>query len=94
MDYIFEIIDKSGRRIKLTNKQWKHIRIDHPDVDDEEIKQTLQEPVKIFGEKKKKYFYYRYFKNHQSPAKFLRVIVKYLNEEGFVITAYFVKNLN
>ena len=94
MNHIFEIIDKSGKRSRLTNKQWKHIQVDHPDVSNEEIKQTLQKPLKILKGKNKKYFYYQYFKNKKSPAKFLRVIVKYLNGDGFVITAYFVKNLN
>jgi hypothetical protein len=35
-------------------------------------------------------YYYKYYKNRKSKAKYLRVIVKYLNGEGFIITAYFV----
>lgn len=38
-------------------------------------------------------YYYKYFKNRKSPAKYLLVIVKYLNGEGFIVTAYFEKNI-
>jgi len=33
MDEIFEVEDKSGRRIRLTRRQWSHIRQDHPNVE-------------------------------------------------------------
>jgi len=38
-------------------------------------------------------YYYRYYKNIESSAKNLLVVVKYLNGEGFVITAYFVRSI-
>ena len=37
-------------------------------------------------------YYYKYFKERES-AKYLLVIVKYLNDHGFIITAYFVRNI-
>lgn len=48
-DVIFEVIDKTGRKIRLTKKQWKHILKRHPDVINyqEEIKETLKIPLKI-----------------------------------------------
>jgi len=94
MAHIFEIIDKSKRRIYLSDERLKHIKRDHPDVEKEEIKLTLQEPVKIIDKRKNKNFYYGYFKYKKLPSKFLRVIVNYLNGEGFVISAYFVKRIN
>ena len=33
MNHVFEIIDKSGRKIRLTDKQWSHIRQDHPEIE-------------------------------------------------------------
>ena len=49
MDDIFEVIDKSRRKIRLTEKQWKHILKRHPDMINylEEIKNTLINPLKI-----------------------------------------------
>ncbi|MEK6922646.1 MAG: hypothetical protein AABX08_02495 [Nanoarchaeota archaeon] len=94
MDKIFEVIDKAGRKIRLTKKQWSHVRQDHPEVEEDEIKKVLQKPLKIVDKGKNKFFYYQYFKNKKPPAKYLRVIVNYLNGEGFIITAYFVRNIS
>lgn len=87
---IFELVDKTGRNIRLTKKQWTHIRQDHPDVTEEQIAKTLLNPIKITKEYKNKMFYYRYFEKRKHRNKFLRTIVKYLNGDGFIITAYFV----
>ena len=93
MKYVLEIIDKFRRKIYLSKERWKHIMLDHPDVKEEEIKLTLQKPARVIDKRKNKRFYYQYFKYKKPPSKFLRVIVKYLNGEGFVISAYFVKNI-
>jgi len=58
----------------------------------EEIKQTLINPDKIISSihDDNRLNYYKYYKNR---IKFIRVIVNYLNGEGYVLTAYFVKNI-
>ncbi len=90
MSHIFEITDKTGRKIRLTKECWSHVRRDHPNVDEEEITQTLTKPLQIILKGKNKIFYYSYFKHKKQKSKYLRVIVNYLNGEGFIITAYFV----
>jgi len=97
MDYIFEIVDKTKRKIHLTKKQWSHITSPsspHTYMTNylENIRQTLINPDKIIRSiyDYSKINYYKYYKNNK---KYLRVIVKYLNGEGFVITSYFVKNI-
>ncbi len=56
----------------------------------EEIKETLQKPDKItsysFNEKVK--YFYKGYKHLNEPNKFLLVIVKYLNGEGYIISSY------
>jgi len=91
---IFEITDKTGRKIRLTKERLSHIRRDHPNVQEHEIETVLLNPIKIIQKSTNKYFYYSYFKNKNSSAKYLRVIVKYLNGSGFIITSYFVTHLN
>ncbi|MBI2657136.1 DUF4258 domain-containing protein [Candidatus Woesearchaeota archaeon] len=58
----------------------------------EDIKDTLENPLKIanyeYDESIK--YYYKYFKE---ASRYLLVIVKYLNNHGFIITAYFVRNI-
>ena len=95
--WIFEVKDKSGRMIHLSNERWKHINQDHPEVAHhlEEIKDTLENPVKIasYSIDENVKYYYRYFKERKSRARHLLVIVKYLNGNGFIITSYFVKSI-
>ena len=98
MNHIFEVIDKTRRKIRLTRKQWEHITspisphaymINHLD----KIEQTLVNPDKTITSvnNDSKVNYYKYYKNRK---QYLKIIVKYLNGEGFVITAHFVKNIN
>ena len=94
MDYIFEILDKTERKVHLSEERWKHIKQDHPNVEEDEIKITIKNPIKIIDKGKRKYFYYHYFKYKKHSEKFLRVIVKYLNGEGFIISSYFVDNIS
>ena len=91
---IFEVKDKTGRLIYLTEERWSHITTTHSEMTIylEEIKQTLTNPIKIIlHEKGGLRNYYLYLKHRKHPEKYLRVIVKYLNDHGFVITAHFVR---
>ena len=92
MDYIFEITDKSGRKVRLTETQWKHVKHKHPDVNELFIEQTLQNPINIIIEENNVAIYYRYFKD-KKILHYLKVMVKYLNGDGYVVTAYFVNNI-
>ena len=89
---VFEIKDKSGRIIYLSHEQWLHIH-KHPEMPSqlEKIKDTLEKPLKIIDVDNLVKYYYRYYKEVKSKAKYLRVIVKYLNGEGYIISAYFVE---
>lgn len=95
---IFEVTDKTGRKIRLTQKQWSHIVRKHPQVSSEKEKiiETIENPDKMVDSRQpdpNKRFYYKYYKNRPSPNKFVRVIVKYLNGEGFIMTAQFVSGI-
>ncbi len=48
MNIIFEVIDKNGKLIRLTNKQHSHIMDEHSYMHKytEEIKETLQNQIK------------------------------------------------
>jgi len=97
MKYVFEVIDKSGRKIHLSKERWTHINTEHPELANyfEELKETLVNPSKIttyiYDENIK--YYYKYLKEPNLTTKYLLVIVKYLNGKGFIITAYFMRNI-
>ncbi len=97
MNPVFEIEDKSKRIIYLTEERWSHIKTDHPEMSTnlEEIKMLLVNPEFV---RKSEYdenvrFYYRYYKNIESEAKYLLIAVKYLNGQGFVITAFYTNKV-
>ena len=97
MENVFEVNDKSRRKIRLTKKQWKHVLSKRSYMSHylDEINNILKNPLKIvareFGNISD---YYGYFKNIKEKSKYLKIAVKYLNGDGFVITAYFVRNIN
>jgi hypothetical protein len=92
MTLLFVVNDRTGRAIRLTKAQWDHISTGHPDVPFEELVPTLSFPDRIVASVNSQFVchYYRYYK---TKAKYLSVVVKYLNGHGFVITAYYVRRI-
>jgi len=97
MNHIFEVIDKTGRRIRLTRRQWRETNLKHPSMAAylEEIKETIINPEVIsnYSIDENVRYYYKYFKHIKSKNKYLLVIIKYLNGEGFVIKTYFERRV-
>ncbi len=95
MELIFEVNEKSGRKIHLSNERWAHINQEHPEVAPylEDIKDALTNPLRIvpYEDDSNVNYYYQYFKERR--LRYLLVVVKYLNNHGFIITAYFVRNI-
>ena len=96
MNIIFEVVDKTKRRIYLTYERYEHI-LKHLEMQNkiEYVKETLISPLFIVDLTKNIYVkhYYKYYKNINLKTKYLRVIVKYLNGKGYIITAYFVNKI-
>lgn len=85
---VFQVIDKSRRSIKLTKKQWSHIREDHPEVKDEEpVIETLKKPDKITQPYEgQKHYYYKYYKHRKPPDNYKIIIYK---DTMFFILVFF-----
>ena len=93
MDLLFEIICKLKKRIRISDEHWQHIcKVKHLEVVDleEEIKETLINPIEIkkSSSDKEVYLYYLKFKTN-----FLCVVTKHLNGNGFIITAYITSKI-
>ena len=97
MKIVFEIKDKTGRKLRMTDFNWHHISKRHPEIasQKEKIMETLENPDKITSslEDKDVRYYHKYYKNLSFHYKFMRVIVKYLNGGGFIISSHFVKEI-
>jgi len=96
MTYLFEIADKTGRKIHLTRERWKHIQ-KHPHMHDQEekIQEVLQNPTTIrqFLENEQVMHFYKAYKQHDPSERYLLVSVKYLNGKGFIITSFFTNKI-
>lgn len=96
METIFEVTDKTGKKIYLSNNQYKHL-LKHPFMHNpiENIKDTLKNPttIRYYEEDKKKISFYKEFKNNKETERFLLVLVKYLNGKGFIITSFFTNKI-
>lgn len=89
---IFEIKSKLEKKIRLTDVQLFHVLLHHPEMKNQESKiiDALRKPDLVLHDKPKDTFnYYKRFSNTPVGDKFLHVIVKHLNSEGFIITSYF-----
>ena len=97
MGIIFEVVDKNGKLIRLTDKTWKHIK-KHPRMDEivlEKIKNIVKNPpISRYSEDDENTKYlYQEFKEMPSEERYLFISVKYLNGEGFVITSFFTNKI-
>ncbi len=97
MDIIFEIIDKNERKIKLTQKTWKHIK-KHPHMEEnrlDELKQIIKNPLisRFSEENESVLYYYKEHKEMPPEERYLFISVKYLNGSGFVITSFFTNRI-
>ena len=94
MQNVFEAIDKKGRKVRLTKERWAHILKFHPYLSNslEEIKEAIISPLIVVPSKddEDKYHYYRQLKN---ISGYLLVSVKYLNNEGFIPTAFWTSKI-
>ncbi len=97
MHIIFEVIDKTDRKLRMTDWNWAHIIRRHPEVsaEKEKIIETLEHPDRITDSLKdeKAKFYYKYYKNRKSSNKFMMVLGRYLNGDGFIVSAHFVPRI-
>ena len=76
------VLDKTGRKIHLTKERWKHITTKHPYMTNylEGVKETTTNFQNTVPHLEGDLFdYYRYYKHRKEKAKFLNVVVKYLN---------------
>lgn len=89
--------DIQGRKIRLTEERRNHIEYDHPEMfgQIDKIKETLLNPEVIIKSKTDQdvELYYRYYAITPVSEKYLCVVVKVLEIDLFIITAYFTDTI-
>jgi hypothetical protein len=82
----------NGIPIRLPDERWEHIIQRHADLSGQKqlLLQTIAEPTRILRGNKDELFALQEIK----PGKWLVVIYKEDNTDGFIITAFSTRNVN
>lgn len=90
------LVDYKGNEIRLTDERRKHI-LEHPEMArmEEAIGETLLNPECVVQSKSddQAQLYYRYYTKTMVGGKFLCVVVKAIEENAFVLTAYLTNTI-
>ena len=93
MSNIFEILDRKGRKVILSQEDWKHI-VKHKGIEQhiENIKTAILNPTIVHPHihDSNKEIFYLHFKEIK---RYLLVSVKYLNNEGEVKTSFITRKI-
>jgi len=90
MHSLWEEIAYDGRRIRLTEAQRHHISFFHLEalINEERLKETLTKPDLVArGAQAAIRVLYRHYESTPVTSKYLAVVVRVLNGEGFIVTA-------
>lgn len=90
---IFEVRSRLDRKVRLTRAQWNHITVRHREIEGQErkIAMTLQDPdFVLYSKGDDNHQYHKVFSETPVTGKYLLVVAKHLNDEGFIITAFFI----
>jgi len=89
---ILEVKTKDEKLIRLTEKQWLHIKQRHPEMATKvgDIEDTIANPAVRIQHSDETTKFYKFIKDEK---KYIMVAVKILNGDGFVITAYKTRRL-
>ncbi len=91
-------IDYSGRIVRYPDERQAHVAERHPYMEDhvELIEGTLSDPdeVRMSAEDPDTVIlYYRWYWHSLVGAKYVRVVVKLLDQDAFVLTAHVTDNI-
>lgn len=91
-DNVTILTDHKGLQIRLTAERREHI-LDHPEMATqlERIAKTIHEPETVVATLADKtvHVYQRYYEITPVTSKFLLVVVKLVEDDAFVLTAFF-----
>lgn len=90
---IFHVMSKLNRRIRLDEERWLHIKVRHSELQGKisELSLTLKSPtIVLFDRAQQNFRYLKFFKHLQ---RYLCVIAKHMNGEGFVISALYISRI-
>ena len=84
---------KDGKLIRLTEKQWVHVKQRHPEIVNKlgDIQNAILNPTARIQHSDETTKFYKFIKNEN---RYIMVAVRILNGDGFVITAYKTRRIS
>lgn len=92
LSVVWEKVSYNGKRIRLTDVQRHHISFFHPEAlaKEDMLISTLARPdIVAEGGGPNIRIIYKFHENTPVGDKYLAIVLKELNEEGFIVTSYF-----
>jgi len=92
MTIVWEAKSYNGKRIRLTDAQKRHIAFFHPEalVDENKLIATMSSPDLVTeGGGPNVRVLYKFHASTPASERYLAVVIKEPNQEGFVVTSYF-----
>jgi hypothetical protein len=80
--------DPDGRVVELTLERWAHIVVNHPELKAHraELMTAVERPyMRLSGQRGNESWY---VVKTQAPSQWLRVVVAYEDERGWIVTAF------
>jgi len=96
MPIVFETVAYDGKIIRLTEVQWLHAVFFHPEIEGEQekMKEVLENPeIVVRGATEDTKICYKFYPLTPVASKYLTVVVKILDREGFIVTSYFTERV-
>lgn len=87
------ITDHRGANIRFPDERWRHICADHPEMTPlyQAVCDTIAGPEVIANSSSDPAavkLYHKWYADTSVGGKWLRVVIKFLNGDAFVLTAY------
>ncbi len=89
--------DVYKRNVRLTDERYEHLVSDHPEMEKQidKVQETLLNADKVVRSKidAQVELFYRFYHSTPVTNKYLCVVVKILEDDAFIITAYFTDTI-
>jgi hypothetical protein len=93
---VFKVTSKVGKLVTLDENRWRHV-LKHPEMQNQldRIKETVANPdeVRESTHDPSVLLFYKLYTKTPVTEKYLLTVVKVLNREGFIVTAFFTDRL-
>lgn len=91
---VFEVLSPVGKLVRLDEERWSHV-MEHPEMEGQldRLRESLQDPdeVRRSIHDASVWLFYKHYADTPVTDKYLLVAVRILNDEGFIVTAFFTE---